>query len=133
MTTLETGQQQSPPDLADRPATGGSEHRATRFSRWQASWRVALRMARRDLRRHRGRAALVFLMVAIPVGLLAGAATLGATEQTDPTEGKLQQSPDPSRGGMGWGSDNPPAAIPGLTAEATVAEQAAAVGRLVGG
>ena len=151
MTTLETGQQQSPPDLADRPATGGSEHRATRFSRWQASWRVALRMARRDLRRHRGRAALVFLMVAIPVGLLAGAATLGATEQTDstdrvaaqmgpgqalvqgPTEGKLQQSPDPSRGGMGWGSDNPPAAIPGLTAEATVAEKAAAVGRLVGG
>src|SRR6476661_8586866 len=117
MTTLETGQQQSPPDLADRPATGGSEHRATRFSRWQASWRVALRMARRDLRRHKGRALLVFLMVAIPVGLIAGAATLGATEQTDaadlvtarmgsgqalvqgPSGGKVAQAPDPNRGG----------------------------------
>ena len=126
-------------------------HTGSRLARWHASWRVALRMARRDLRRHKGRAVLVFLMVAIPVGLLAGAATLGATEQTDaadlatarmgsgqalvqgPTEGKVQQAPDPGRGGTGWGPDNPPTPIPGFAADAPAADNAAAVGRLVGG
>lgn len=129
-----------------RPDGGGS-----RLSRWHASWRVALRMARRDLRRHKGRAILVFLMVAIPVGLLAGAATLGATQQTDsadrlaarmgtgealvqgPTEGKVQQAPDPDKGSMGWGPDNPPTPIPGFTDGASVGDRSAALGRLVGG
>ena len=90
-------------------------------------------------------------MVAIPVGLLAGAATLGATEQTDaqdlitarmgsgqalvqgPAEGKLVQSPDPNSGGMGWGSDNPPVAIPGYSPQASAPDNAEAVGALVGG
>ena len=109
----------------------------SRLARWRASWRVALRMARRDLRRHKGRSILVFLMVAIPVGLLAAAATLGATEQTDATdliearmgsgqalvqgvvEGKLLQTPDPNQGGTSYGSDNPAVAIPGYSTTIT--------------
>lgn len=39
---------------------------------WLAGWRVALRMARRDLRRYRGRSALVLVMVAVPMVLLVG-------------------------------------------------------------
>ncbi len=126
-----------------------ADDKSSRISRWRASWRVALRMARRDLRRHKGRSILVFLMVAIPVGLLAGAATLGATEQADggdlttarmgtgealvqgPQVGKVQQGPDPNQG-SGW-SDNGAAEIPAFAADGSSADQAAAVGRLVGG
>ena len=123
----------------------------SRLARWRASWRVALRMARRDLRRHKGRSILVFLMVAVPVGLLAAAATVGATEQTDaadlvtgrmgpgqalvqgPVEGRVLQTPDPNQGSMSWGSDNPAVPIPGYAADAADAVNAEAVGRLVGG
>jgi putative ABC transport system permease protein len=153
MTTLETGQPPSSPDVVmDRPPAGSAEHRATRMSRWRASWRVALRMARRDLRRHKGRAVLVFLMVAIPVGLIAGAATLGATEQTDsadlvtarmgsaqallqgPSQSKVAQAPDPNRGGIDYGSDNTATPVPGFQYDdAQPATNAAAVARLVGG
>jgi putative ABC transport system permease protein len=127
------------------------EDDSSRLARWRASWRVALRMARRDLRRHKGRSILVFLMVAVPVGLLAGAATLGATEQADgadlttarmgsgqalvqgPQVGKIQQSPDPNQGGMGWSDDNRATGIPGFAADGSSSSQATAVGRLVGG
>lgn len=123
----------------------------SRLSRWRASWRVALRMARRDLRRHKGRSILVFLMVAIPVGLLAGAATLGATEQADgadlvnarmgpgqalvqgPQLGKIQQGPDPNRSGTGWSDDNPATSIPGFAATGSPSDNAAAIGQLVAG
>ncbi|KRF23454.1 FtsX-like permease family protein [Phycicoccus sp. Soil803] len=134
------------PEDADR-----GDVKSSRLSRWRASWRVALRMARRDVRRHKGRSILVFLMVAIPVGLLAGAATLGATEQADagdlitarmgpgqalvqgPQAGKIQQTPDPNQGGTGWSDDNPAATIPGFSADAAAPDNAAAIGRLVGG
>lgn len=126
----------------------GSDSRA---SRWRASWRVALRMARRDLRRHKGRSILVFLMVAIPVGLLAGAATLGATEQADaadlitarmgsgqalvqgPEIGKIQQGPDPNQGGMGWSSEHPATPIPGFATDGAATDNATAIARVVGG
>lgn len=151
MTTLETGRQPSSPDVVDHPGVRSAEHRATRMSRWRASWRVALRMARRDMRRHKGRAVLVFLMVAIPVGLLAGAATLGATEQTDaadlvtarmgsgqallqgPVDARVAQAPDPNRGGLDYGSDNAATPVPGFQRDADPATNAAAVARLVGG
>jgi len=132
------------PDRVDVPSS--------RWSRWVASWRVALRMARRDLRRHKGRSVLVFLMVAIPVGLLAAAATLGATEQSDgsdlvtsrmgsgqalvqgPEPGRIFQAPDPNTGGMGSGGDDPATPIPGFAAgNGTAAGNARAVGSLVGG
>jgi putative ABC transport system permease protein len=130
------------PDRADVPSS--------RWSRWVASWRVALRMARRDLRRHKGRSVLVFLMVAIPVGLIAAAAVLGATEQTDsgdltaaqmgsgqalvrgPEANRIFQAPDPNQGGMGSG-DTPATAIPGFTVGGPAAANAKAVGALVGG
>ncbi|MEO5981641.1 MAG: FtsX-like permease family protein [Pedococcus sp.] len=146
MTTLTEHRSATTPSPRPDPEPSGS-----RWARWRASWQVALRMARRDLRRHKGRSLLVFLMVAIPVGLLAAAATVGATEQTDaadlvtarmgpgqalvqgPVEGKVLQTPDPNQGGMSWGSDKPAVAIPGYVADAPVAVNAEAVGRLVGG
>ena len=147
MTTLmEPTADAAVPDGPVPPAGTGS-----RLSRWHASWRVALRMARRDLRRHKGRAVLVFLMVAIPVGLLAGAATLGATEQTDasdlatarmgsgqalvqgPQVGKVLQGPDPNQGGMGWSEDDKAVAVPGYADGADPADNADAVAALVGG
>ena len=147
MTTLM--EPQAPADQTDDRAR--SDLKGARLSRWRASWRVALRMARRDLRRHKGRSILVFLMVAIPVGLLAGAATLGATEQADaedlitarmgkgqalvqgPQGGKIQQTPDPNQGGMGWSDDNPATTIPGFAADVAAEDNASAIGRLVGG
>jgi putative ABC transport system permease protein len=94
---------------------------------------------------------LVFLMVAIPVGLIAGAATLGATGQTDsgdlvtarmgsgqalvqgPSSAKVAQAPDPNRGGMDYGSDNTATPVPGFQPDADPATNTAAVSQLVGG
>ena len=143
------------PPLA-QPAEAPEDRRpddapSSRWSRWRASWAVALRMARRDLRRHRGRSVLVFLMVAIPVGLIAAAATLGATEQTDgadtitakmgsgqallegPAPGRVQQGPDPNQGGMGYTEDDTATTIPGYSPDSAAAEGARAIGALVGG
>ena len=50
----------------------------SRTSDWRSSWSVALRMARREVRRNRGRSAVVALMVAIPMVLLSWLATMGA-------------------------------------------------------
>ncbi|QBI19659.1 FtsX-like permease family protein [Egibacter rhizosphaerae] len=58
--------------------------------RW-ARWRVALRLAARDARRHRGRTGLVVTLIAIPVALLAGGATLWATQDVSPAEETVQQ------------------------------------------
>lgn len=85
------------PDGADVPSS--------RWSRWVASWRVALRMARRDLRRHKGRSVLVFLMVALPTGVLVGLAgladseTVSGVDKIPLTLGPAQalvQGPDPN-------------------------------------
>src|SRR5580765_5855642 len=70
----------TPPE-AVHPETSGS-----RLARWRASWRVALRMAHRDLRRHKGRSALVFAMVSLPVMLIVAVACFGATEQPSPVD-----------------------------------------------
>lgn len=147
MTTLMAPE--APTGLPENSTVGDGT--SSRLSRWRASWRIALRMAKRDLRRHKGRSVLVFLMVAIPVGLLAAAATLGATEQADgsdlttarmgsgealvqgPQAGKIQQTPDPNQGGTGWSDDNPATTIPGFAADASPTDQATAIGRLVGG
>lgn len=133
------------------PAHQGVEVRSSRFARWRASWAVALRMARRDLRRHKGRSVLVFLMVSIPVALIAGAATLGATEQADaadlltarmgpgqalvqgPQPGKVVHGPDPNAGSMGWDEQNPSLPIPGFDPARTPQDNADAVARLTGG
>ena len=84
-----------------------------------ASWRTALRIARREARRSRGRSALVVAMIALPVLALSFAAvsydmmTLTGTEKADRTMGtsqariqwpsrwEVQQHPDPYEGGYG--------------------------------
>ena len=52
-----------------------------RFAQWRSSWTVALRMARRDVRRHRGRSALVVVMVLLPTLLLSTVVTLAFTSE----------------------------------------------------
>jgi putative ABC transport system permease protein len=84
-----------------------------------ASWRTALRIARREARRSRGRSALVIAMIALPVLCLSFAAvsydmlTLTGAEKADRTMGtaqariqwpsrwEVQQYPDPYEGGYG--------------------------------
>ena len=51
----------------DERGPGGSR---SAWGRFTGSWGIALRMARRDVRRHRGRSALIVLMVALPTLLL---------------------------------------------------------------
>ncbi|WP_426228121.1 hypothetical protein [Pseudarthrobacter sp. DSP2-3-2b1] len=47
------------------------------------SYRVALRMARRDISRHKGRSLLIILLIMLPVGGMTGAATLiQSTQET---------------------------------------------------
>ncbi|MGN6750947.1 MAG: FtsX-like permease family protein [Intrasporangium sp.] len=106
--------------------SGRPEQGAGRFEQWQAGWRVALRMARRDVRRHRGRSILILLMIGLPVLLISAGATLAFSMTLDdseqepylfgtgqaivsgPVEGK--QIYQEALGG-GWGSDEkaPPA------------------------
>lgn len=51
-----------------------------------AAWGALLRLARRDARRHPGRAALVVLLVALPVAGLVAAVTLTGTVRPSPAE-----------------------------------------------
>ena len=47
------------------------------------SYRVALRMARRDISRHKGRSLLIILLIMLPVAGMTGAATLiQSTQET---------------------------------------------------
>ena len=73
------------------PSSGADEHpdaprhaaeapaEISRFLAWRASWAVALRMARRDVRRHKGRSALIIVMVTVPTALLSLVLTLALT------------------------------------------------------
>ncbi|PJI93225.1 ABC transporter permease [Luteimicrobium subarcticum] len=63
----------------------------------RGSWRVALRYASRDARRHKGRTALVAIMVALPAGLGAAAAVLaGSTSDTASSRVAAELGPDSS-------------------------------------
>src|SRR6478609_2020477 len=77
----------------DAPANGGGGGGApsrvaepSRYAAWRSSWAVALRMARRDVRRHKGRSALVVVMVAVPTLLLSLVVTLAATSDISGAE-----------------------------------------------
>jgi len=56
-----------------------------------ASWRVALRIARREALRARGRTALVFCMVALPVAAVVAIVTLARTSEVSPRESLRQE------------------------------------------
>ena len=146
MTTL------APPDLptgdAGHPPTPGSGPEPGRLAAWRSSWGVALRMARRDVRRNRGRSALVVVMVAVPTLLLSALVTVAATSEVSGTEligprmgsgTAFVEGPSPTRisqfaapeQGMTSGSE-PSRAVPGFDAEAGHFANADAVSQLVG-
>ena len=52
----------------------------------RSSFRVALRVARRDIRRHKGRSLLIILLIMLPVAGMTGAATLFQSAQRTPEE-----------------------------------------------
>ncbi|WP_395401577.1 FtsX-like permease family protein [Arthrobacter sp. UC242_113] len=53
---------------------------------WWHSFRLALRMARRDISRHRGRSLLIILLILVPVAGMTGAAALAQSMQETPAE-----------------------------------------------
>ncbi|HKS00070.1 MAG TPA: hypothetical protein VJS86_00225, partial [Arthrobacter sp.] len=53
--------------------------------RWH-SFRLALRMARRDISRHRGRSLLIILLILLPVAGMTGAAALAQSMRETPAE-----------------------------------------------
>lgn len=123
-------------------------HEPSRFAAWRSSWAVALRMARRDVRRHRGRSALIVVMVAVPTLLLSLVVTLSMTQELDSVESipfvlgsgeaviegvdgaKVFQDADPQRGSSG--SAGPATAIPGYDPTANGFDNAGAISALVG-
>ena len=54
--------------------------------RWWAGWRVALRMAWRDIGRDRGRSLFVWLMITIPVAAFAGSQVILASQDISVSE-----------------------------------------------
>ncbi|MFT4226660.1 hypothetical protein, partial [Micropruina sp.] len=60
--------------------------RQLRARSWWTGWRLALRMARRDVRRDRGRSWFVWLMVAVPVAVIAASQVLVASFELSPRE-----------------------------------------------
>lgn len=119
---------------------------ASRFEQWRSGWRVALRMARRDVRRHRGRSVLILLMIGLPVLLITAGATVFASTSPDvaatapyaygPGQALIPARLEPKQieqdvTGSGWGTS-------GTAADATpipgyAADPAKAVGDLVDG
>ena len=67
-----------------RPCRAASAGRNGRFARWLAGWRLALRMAHRDARRHWGRSVLVLVMVGVPVALVAGGLAVLSSTHASP-------------------------------------------------
>ncbi len=97
-----------------------------------SAWRAALRVARRDAWRHKGRSVLIIAMVAIPVLGLTGADVLARTMQLSPSErvtreigqadaaialvgGNVQQTVDPLYGGFSNDASSASAQVPNLT------------------
>ena len=137
----------------DAPAAGGGgeapqrPHEPSRYAAWRSSWAVALRMARRDVRRNKGRSALIVVMVTVPTLLLSALVTIAATsdvsgpELIGPTMGTGQAwltGVSPTRVAQGVtpnntaGFDEPSRPVPGFDAESGEYSNADAVSRLVG-
>ncbi len=120
----------------------------SRYAAWRSSWAVALRMARRDVRRHKGRSALIVVMVAVPTLLLSLVVTLTMTDNVDSVESipstmgsgqALVEGPDTARFFQGadpnQGSVTVPGSsqtIPGLDSSTGAFDNADAIAGLVG-
>lgn len=136
------------PDRDTLPERGSVGERPT--GTFVSSWRVALRMARRDVGRYRGRSLVVLLMVGLPTALICAALTLGATQQISmsedvqykvggttalvrpPEASAIDQGPSPDSEGFS-ARDEAAAPIPGYGDGTDVESDAAAIGELVGG
>ena len=122
------------------------EHRSAR-GRLTGSWAVALRMARRDVRRHKGRSALILVMVALPTALLTFAMVAASTSQVTGAEAipgrmgngvamveypqphQVLHPPDP---GIGSGARGEASPIPGWVEGGSVFDNAEAMSALTG-
>lgn len=131
-----------PAGSSDGPSGSGSAR-----GRFTGSWGVALRMARRDVRRHKGRSALILVMVAVPTMLLVFALTAMATSQIDgpeqipfrmgdgvasldyPVPNAVDQPFDPSSGMASSGEVTP---IPGWVDGGSSFDNAQAISSLTG-
>ncbi|HEX6675522.1 MAG TPA: ABC transporter permease [Actinomycetes bacterium] len=71
-----------------------------------SGWRAALRVARREARRARGRSLLVVAMIAMPVAALAFAATIQDTFELSPDEQAGRQM-GTAQAAVTWPSDGP--------------------------
>ncbi|MDO5699689.1 MAG: FtsX-like permease family protein [Dermatophilus congolensis] len=72
-------EQVSPAPRSERaPSPLRSPQARSSHARW-AGWRIASRMARRDIRAHRGRSLLVMLMIALPMAIMVAAVGLYET------------------------------------------------------
>ncbi|MFC7485862.1 FtsX-like permease family protein [Knoellia sp. CPCC 206453] len=119
------------------------------WGRFKGSWGIALRMARRDVRRHKGRSALIMIMVALPTALLVFAIVSAATSQVTGAEQipsrmgngvamvdypqvgmNVEQPPDPNAGGTG--SSNGGKEIPGWVDGGSSFDNAAVMSTLTG-
>ncbi|WP_353951563.1 FtsX-like permease family protein [Knoellia sp. S7-12] len=124
---------------------GGDGSGRTAWGRLTGSWGIALRMARRDVRRHKGRSALIMIMVSLPTLLLVFAIVAGATSQIDgpeqipsrmgngvasldyPQDGIVDQAFDPGGSGGTNGTATP---IPGWFENGSSFDNAQAVSSL---
>ena len=67
--------------------TGHPLRRSGGVGAYVGGWRVSLRLAARDIRKHRGRAALVVLLIGLPLFLISGAGTFAFTKDVNASEG----------------------------------------------
>lgn len=147
MTTLtrrEAGAGARPP--ADQPSGMPG---TSRFATWRGSWGVALRMARRDLRRHKGRSAMVLLMVGLPTllivlgltwyptSMITGAERIpyeigsGVALVDAPQPNQVVQLPETNNGSST--SDKAAVSVPGYDPQGTQTQQAAALSTFLHG
>lgn len=131
------------------PADTSLDSRESRsaWGRFTGSWGIALRMARRDVRRHKGRSALILMMVALPTMLLVFALTAASTSQIQgaeqipyrmgngvaaleyPMPNTVEQAFDPGKGSGSGGTATP---IPGWVDGGSSFDNAQAVSALTG-
>ncbi|HMM96502.1 FtsX-like permease family protein [Phycicoccus sp.] len=136
------------PEAPESRSDAGEPGAGSRLAQWRSSWSVALRMARRDVRRHRGRSALVVVMVLLPTLLLSAVVTIAYTSQVSgveripgtmgtgqaylegPDTNRVLQGPDLDTG-QGT-ADDAATPVPGLDRDGSAFANADAVARLVG-
>ncbi len=123
------------------------QERTSRLRRWWRGWRLALRMARRDVRRDWGRNLFIWLMIVVPITaicaiqVIAASSVLSGTEALDldlgTAEAVLTHTDDaftPAFDGYGSatpGSEDPRPATPIPGWGPTVVEQERAVAALL--